>query len=339
MNDTPTFDPAAEWHTLRNARGMRVTISTRGATLVSWWAPGRDGRLADVLLGFPDAAGYLDNAPYFGAQVGRVANRIAGARFTLDDRLYRLDRNDGDNQLHGGAHGFHQATWSAAPHAGGLLFRLHSPAGQGGYPGNVDVSVLYRLDDDGALSIEYEAGTDAATPLALTSHPYFNLNGGASGIGDHLLRIDADEYLPVGPDLVPSGRSGVTGSAFDFREPAPIGARLGRLDPQVAQAGGFDHCFCLRDAAGALRAVAYVIDPASGRQLTVSTTEPGLQFYSGNFLAGVQGRAPAPYAAHDGFCLEAQTLPNQVNGPDAEAVILRPGRVYRQTTVYRLAVA
>ena len=334
----PNQPPEDHLYTLRNAAGMRVTISARGGTLRSWHAPDRYGKVADVLLGFPDAQGYAGNAPYFGALVGRCANRIAGAGFTLDGAAYRLDRNDGANHLHGGASGFHLAQWQVEPEDGGLLLRHAAPDGDGGYPGNLQVQVRYRLDDDGSLSIAYEARADAPTPVNLTSHGYFNLNGGASGIGDHLLRIAADSYLPIDAECIPYGREEpVAGSAFDFRQAAPIGPRLGWPEPQLAQFNGFDHCYCVGPA-GALREVAWVGDPASGRELTVATTEAGLQFYSGNFLAGVQGRGAAPYAIHDGFCLEAQSYPNQINGPHAEAVVLRPGRVYRQTTVYRLGV-
>lgn len=325
--------------TLRNAHDMRVTISARGATMLSWHAPDRYGRVADVLLGHPDASGYLDNgSAYFGAIVGRWANRIANGRFAVDGVAYQVERNNGANHLHGGGSGFHQAIWQAATDQHGLHFQLASPAGDGGYPGNLKVQVTYQLDDAGALSIDYQASADAPTPVNLTAHPYFNLNGGSADIGDQLLWIGADEYLPVDAGLIPVGRAPVAGSAFDFRQAAPIGPRLGWPEPQLALAGGFDHCFCLRPADGdhALRDVARVVDPGSGRQLTVATTETGLQFYSGNFLAGVPGRHGQPYHIHDGFCLEAQAYPDQINGPQAEAVILRPGQVYRQRTVYRL---
>lgn len=340
MPTMTTTQPKADDHlyTLRNAADMRVSISALGGTLRSWLAPDRYGKVADVLLGFPDAQGYASNKPYFGALVGRCANRIAGASFALDGATYRLDRNDGNNHLHGGLVGLHLAQWQVEEEAGGLLLRHESPDGDGGYPGNLQVQVRYRLADDGSLSIEYEARTDAPTPVNLTSHGYFNLNGGAAGIGDHLLRIAADSYLPIDSECIPYGRrEAVAGSAFDFRQAAPIGPRLGWPEPQLAQFKGFDHNYCVGPA-GALREVAWVCDPASGRELTVSTTESGLQFYSGNFLAGVEGRGERPYAIHDGFCLEAQSYPNQINGPDAAAVVLRPGQVYRQTTVYRLGV-
>ncbi|WP_229218159.1 aldose epimerase family protein [Rugamonas apoptosis] len=325
-------------YTLRNAAGMRVTISALGGTLRSWRAPDRYHKVADVLLGFPDEQGYAANAPYFGALIGRCANRIAGAGFTLDGVRHQLERNEGEHHLHGGRIGLHLARWQAEPEDGGLLLRHVSPDGEGGYPGNLELRVRYRLDDDGSLRIDYQASTDAPTPVSLSSHGYFNLNGGVAGIGDHLMRIAADRYLPVDGQRIPLGQPApVAGSAFDFRRAAPIGARLGWPEPQLAQGGGFDHCYCLGPA-GDLREVAWVCDPASGRELTVSTTEAGLQFYTGNFLAGVPGRAGRPYAIHDGFCLEAQAFPNQINSPAARAVVLRPGQLYQQTTVYRLAV-
>lgn len=325
-------------YTLRNRQNMCVTISTRGAALISWLAPDRRGHSTDVLLGYPDAQQYRSNAAYFGAIVGRWANRIAGARFTLDGIDYQLEQNDGSNHLHGGRDGFHRAQWQGHAQGDGVRFTLTAPDGAGGYPGQLQVELCYRLDPEGRLSITYEATSDAPTPINLTAHPYFNLNGGSADIGDHVLQINAERYLQIDAEAIPVAIATVTGSPFDFRQPAPIATRLSSSDPQIILTGGFDHCFCVRpDArAGHLREVARVSDPASGRALSVATTEAGLQFYSGNYLAGVQGRGSQPYAKYAGFCLEAQAYPNQINGPDAEAVILRPGQVYRQTTVYQL---
>lgn len=327
-------------YTLRNARGMSLTISAHGAALVSWLAPDRYGRMADVLLGYPDARGYADNRAYFGAVIGRWANRIAEGRFTLDGDAVQLPVNDRGHHLHGGENGFHRARWDAALSDTGVALRLVSPDGAGGFPGNVEVCVHYRLDDDGSLTIAYEAESDAPTPLNLTAHPYFNLNGGSAGVGDHMLQIDADHYMQIDQGGIPFGVAAVAGTPFDFRQPAAIGPRLDWPDAQIGQAGGFDHCYCLREPArpGLLREVARVYDPGSGRRLQVSTTEAGLQFYSGNALDGVQGRGERPYARHDGFCLEAHAYPDQLNGQQAAAVILRPGQVYRQTTVYRLSL-
>jgi aldose 1-epimerase len=328
--------------TLRNAHDMRVTISERGAAMVSWWAPDRYGRMADVLLGYPDAAGYVENPAYFGAVLGRWANRIARGRFMLDGREVQVEVNDRGNHLHGGRNGFHAARWRGVECDGGVSLRLVSPDGEAGFPGNVDVLVSYRLDDDGRLAIDYEAVSDAPTPINLTAHPCFNLNGGSADVGDHMLRIDADYYLETDENGIPVGVAAMGGTPFDFRHPAPIGPRLRWPDVQLRQAGGFDHCYCIKDhtegRSGALREAARVFDPGSGRCLQVFTTEAGLQFYSGNQLDGVQGRGARPYARHDGFCLEANAYPDQINSPQAAAVILRPGQVYRQTTIYRLSL-
>ncbi|GAB7537695.1 aldose epimerase family protein [Burkholderia sp. 3C] len=353
IQSTPAFGPAGHsvssrpWgrlpggdlvrlFTLRNAHGMRVAISDLGATLVSWQTPDRGGRLGEILLGFDAPGAYLDSHAYLGALVGRCANRIAGARFTLDGIDHTLDRNDGEQCLHGGLNGFHRALWDTDMLDDALVMRLVSPEGDGGFPGNVEVQVRYALDDDGTLSIGYEARSDAPTPLQLTSHPYFNLSGRAhADIDGHVLTIDADQYLEVDARMIPTRLASVAGTAFDFRQSAPLGARLGWPHAQLALAGGFDHCFALREAhvgSGGVRAVARVYDPGSGRELTVLTDQPGLQLYTGNALAG----AHAPRSA---LCLEAGAFPNQVNSEAAEAVVLRPGQVYRQETRYRVAVA
>jgi aldose 1-epimerase len=334
--------PGDHVYTLRNAADMCLTISERGAALVSWWAPDRYGRMADVLLGYPDEVGYGDNNAYFGAVIGRWANRIAQGRFVLDGKPLQTAVNDRGNHLHGGDQGFHKAHWQATPSVDGISLRMVSPDGDAGFPGNLDVQVHYRLDDDGSLTINFEAVSDAPTPVNLTAHPYFNLNGGTTDVGDHMLQIDADYYLQIDDSGIPVAVADVGGTPFDFREPAAIGPRLGWPDAQIRLTGGFDHCYCIdapiKGRTGDLRPVAKVYDPGSGRTLQVSTTEIGLQFYSGNYLGGVQGRAGRPYARHDGFCLEAHAYPDQLNGQHAAAVILRPGQVYRQTTVYRLSL-
>jgi len=334
--------PEDQLFTLRNADGMRVTISERGAALVSWWAPDRYGRQSDVVLGYASPASYRDNQVYMGAVVGRWANRIAHGRFVLDGAAVQVAVNDRGNHLHGGPQGFHALRWDGEAQPQEVLLRLRSPAGEAGFPGNVQIQVRYRLGDDGALSIDYEAVTDAPTPLNLTAHPYFNLNGGSADIGDHMLQVDADYYLATDATGIPLGMAPVGGTPFDFRRPAAIGARLCWPDEQLRLAGGFDHCYAIRGRAdgqgGALREVARVVDPGSGRCLQVSTTEAGLQFYSGNYLDGVRGRAARPYARYDGFCLEAGAFPDQLNSELAATAILRPGQVYRQSTVYRISL-
>lgn len=332
--------PIARLFTLENEAGMRLTISEHGASMVSWLAPDREGRLADVLLGYPDSLGYADNPALFGAVIGRWANRIACGRFALDGALLQVDVNDRGNHLHGASAGFHARRWHGSAGADGVRMELTALDGEGGFPGNLQVQVHYRLTPDGSLWVDFEAEADAPTPLNLTVHPYFNLSGGAAGIAGHQLQIDATYYLATDAAGIPVGAMPVAGGAFDLRAPARIGQRLQLDDPQLSAAGGFDHCFCIAaredGQPGPLRTVARAFDPDSGRCLDVSTTQPGLQFCSGNGLAGVEGRAPAPYARHAGFCLAAQAFPDQLNGRHAQAAILRPGAVYRHTTVYRL---
>ncbi len=329
-------------YTLRNAHDMQLSISDRGASLISWLTPDRYGRIGDVLLAYADAYSYQQNPYYFGAIIGRWANRIAGGHFSIDGSNFSVDCNDGDHHLHGSNSGFHTARWEAIEETDGIRMLLTSADGDAGFPGNLEVQVVYRLDDEGSLSIEYEAKSDAPTAINLTSHPYFNLNAGTSDIKDQLLFIDASHYLKIDASGISSELASVAGSAFDFRQPAPIGPRLAWPDQQILMAGGFDHCYCvqaeLNGKPGTVREVATVYDPGSGRKLSVSTDQAGLQFYSGNFLNGVAGRDARDYAVHDGFCLEAHAYPNQINGPYAEAVILRAGEVYRQTTIYRISL-
>jgi aldose 1-epimerase len=324
--------------TLRNAQGMRVDVADLGGSLLSWLAPDRQGRLGEVLLGHDNAAQYAESSAYMGALIGRWGNRIRDGRFTLDGVGYRLDRNNNGHHLHGGPEGFHQALWEVEPEGEGLRLALRSPDGEGGFPGNLDVEVLYRLHDDGRLSIDYEARCDLPTPVNLTSHPYFNLSGGRGSIGDHLLRIDAEDYLAVDGGLIPAAQESVAGTPFDFRNTAPLGARLAWPHPQLRIAGGFDHCYCLNDRHGKPSTVAEVYDPSSGRRLGVITDQPGLQLYTGQHLENVPARGGGHYRPGDGLCLEAQAFPDQINSAAAERVVLRPGQVYRQHTAYKLDV-
>lgn len=342
----PGGDPV-RLYTLRNAQGMKVQISDLGATLVAWLAPDRAGRLADILLGHDAPADYYGASTYMGALIGRWANRIGGAHFALDGIDYALDRNENGNLLHGGANGFHRALWQVVDDRGALVLRLDSPEGDAGFPGNVSVQVRYALDDDGTLTLDYEAQTDAPTPLNLTSHPYFNLSGEpGSDIRGHVLTIDADAFLEVDPQMIPLGIADVSGSAFDFRHGAPLGARLDWPHAQLARAGGFDHCYVLRTPATTpgearkVRTVASVYEPGSGRELSVATDQRGLQCYTGNHLEGTPGRYGAPCVRHAGLCLEAGGFPNQINmgAPEREGAVLRPGEAYRQVTQYRVSV-
>ncbi|WP_175723963.1 aldose epimerase family protein [Burkholderia ambifaria] len=335
----PGGDPVRRY-TLRNAHGMRVVISDLGATVVSWLAPDRTGRFADIVLAHDTPADYIDSGAYLGATVGRWANRIAAARFTLDGVDYTLDRNENGNLLHGGASGFHRARWDVIDDHGGLTLRLDSPEGDAGFPGNVRVQVRYTLDDDGTLTIDYTGVTDAPTPLNLTNHSYFNLSGRpGSDVRGHLLQIDADAFVEVDDALIPTGTADVTGSAFDFRQSAPIGARLDWPHAQLARGRGFDHCYVLREPGRGVRPVAAIYDPESGRELAVSTDQRGLQLYTGNYLDGVRASGGVSCVQHAALCVEAGFFPNQVNmNALRDETILQPGDTYRQTTRYRVGV-
>lgn len=320
---------------LRNAQGAQVAISNLGATLVSWHAADRDGNMGEVLLGYDTPRAYFEASTYMGAIVGRWANRIARGRFVLNGVGYQLDRNEGRHLLHGGANGLHRALWEAGEDAGSLAMRMASPDGDAGFPGRLEVQVRYTFDDDGTLTIRYDAASDAPTPVNLTSHPYFNLcaKPGAD-IRGHQLRLDADRYLQVDAEGIPTQWAQVSGSAFDFRREAPIGARLDWPDAQLALRRGFDHCYALRapapGAASPVREVAQVHEPDSGRELTVRTDQRGLQFYTGNSLSGTG------HPLYGGLCLEAGAFPDQVNMADAASVVIVPGQPYRQETQYRI---
>lgn len=333
-----------EMFTLENGNGLEVAVIEYGAIIQAIRLPDATDGHVDVALGHDALEGYLSDSPYFGAVVGRYANRIAGGRFTLDGDTYELARNDGPNHLHGGERGFDRVVWDGRPLEGAegdaVELRYTSPAGEEGYPGTLDVVVTYTLTGDDELVVDYRATTDAPTPVNLSQHTYFNLAGAGSGdILDHVLTIEADAYTPVDSTLVPTGEiAPVEGTPFDFRDPTPIGARIDAEHPQLAHGGGYDHNFVLRrpGAAGSapVRA-AHVADPASGRALDIRTTEPGLQFYSGNFLDGsIRGKGGAVYGHRGGFCLETQHFPDSPNRPAFPSTILRPGEEYRSRAVY-----
>lgn len=329
----------AHLYTLSNASGMRVDIGDLGATLVSWHAPDRAGRFADVLLGHDTPDEYVNGSAFMGAIIGRWANRIRDARFMIDGVVHEVERNEGANHLHGGSAGFHRQMWQAHEADGALVMTLRSPAGAAGFPGNLDATVRYALADDGTLSIDYEARADAPTPVNLTNHAYFNLSGkeGAdASIRDHEIAIAADAFFAIDATSIPVAREAVANSVFDLREPRSIGARLDASHEQLFLAGGFDHCYALGDTKE-LRNVAVLFDPSSGRELTVATDARGLQFYSGNYLEGVPARRGARYRKHAGLCLEAGGFPNGIN-MDGICAVVRPGEVYRQRTRYTLRV-
>jgi aldose 1-epimerase len=320
---------------LANASGAEADVITYGATLHRLRVP--DG--TNVVLGLPSVEDYAGRSNrYLGATIGRYANRIGGARLTLDGVAYELRANDGANALHGGPEGFHRKVWSASVENGSLVLRYASPAGEMGFPGTLAARVAYTLSDDDSLRLDYEATTDAATVVNLTNHTYWNLAGEGSGtILDHELQLNARRYTPVDAELLPSGElAPVAGTPLDFRTPTPIGARID--DESLAGAGGYDHNFVVdRDRDNALVRAAHVVDPSSGRSLEIFTTEPGIQLYTGNLLddtlVGPSGRA---YGPHHGVALETQHFPDSPNRPEFPSTVLRPGEVFRSTTVFKL---
>lgn len=321
--------------TLTGTGGAEVRVMAYGAAVLSIRVPDRHGALGDVVLGYDSLDGYLRDRCFMGGVVGRYANRIRGGRFTLDGREVVLGTNDGPNHLHGGHDGFHRRLWTAERVADDAVrLGLVSPDGDEGYPGRLDVSVTYALSPGNELSVDYRAETDRATAVNLTQHSYFNL-AGAGTVLDHLLTIDADAFTPVDETLIPTGeRAPVAGTPFDFTRPTAIGARLGDAHPQLRHGHGYDHNFVLRDGEG-VRQAARLADPLSGRVLDVRTTEPGLQFYSGNFLAGEpRGRGGRAYGPHDALCLETQHFPDAPNRPAFPSTIVRPGEPFRSRTVF-----
>ncbi|WP_233496174.1 aldose epimerase family protein [Geodermatophilus sp. TF02-6] len=350
---TPEGTSVERW-TLANGE-MTVRVLTYGGVIQTLEVPDADGEVGNVVLGFPDLAGYVsDDDPYFGALIGRYGNRIAGGRFTLDGTTYQLPLNDGPNTLHGGPQGFDDQVWQATPvgddDVAALRLELVSPDGDQGFPGTLTTTVTYSLDADSRLSIHYAATTDAPTVVNLTNHTYWNLAGEGSGdVYDQTLQIHAGAYTPVDETLIPTGEiAPVAGTPFDFREPTAVGARIREDDQQLLYGQGYDHNWVLdrtddgaregSDSEDALEEAAVVHDPGSGRTLTISTTEPGLQFYSGNFLDGtLVGTGGHVYRQSDAVVLETQHFPDSPNHPDFPSTVLRPGEVYDSTTVFALA--
>jgi aldose 1-epimerase len=334
---------------LTNGNGLEVRTIPYGAAIVSIRVPDRDGRLGDVVLGFSSLDGYLTPPPYFGAVVGRYGNRIAAGRFTLDGHAYQLATNNGPNHLHGGNKGFDKVLWRAEPFERdghqGVTYSYTSADGDEGYPGALSARVTYTLTSANELTIEYEATTDKPTPVNLTQHSYFNLAGEGSGdILAHELTIDADRFTPVDATQIPTGElAPVDGTPFDFRRPTPIGARIDADAAQLRTGKGYDHNWVLNadaDAATGLRHAARLRDPRTGRTLDVSTTEPGLQFYSGNFLdATLTGKSGRAYPARSALCLETQHFPDSPNHPNFPSTILRPGNRLQSKTVWTFGVS
>jgi len=343
---TPAGD-SVDVYTLTNANDMSMRVTNYGGVILSLRVPDREGTVEDVVLGFDSLKGYTREAyraanPYFGALIGRYGNRIDEGQFSIDGQTHTLETNDGANHLHGGAEGFDQVVWDAEPYqrgdSTGVVLSHTSPDGHGGYPGRLDVEVTYTLTSDNELAIDYQANTTEATHVNLTQHSYFNLDGEGDGdILDHRLMLGADAFTPVDSTLIPTGQfRDVDGTPFDFAEPSPIGARIDADNRQLGIAGGYDHNFVLRrqDSAVPHRA-ARVYDPDSGRLMTVRTTEPGLQFYSGNFLDGsFTGKSGEPYGVHAGFALETQHFPDSPNQSNFPSTLLRPDETYTSRTVY-----
>lgn len=329
---------AVDRYTLRNGP-MTVRLITYGATVTELWAPDRQGTAADVVLGFDHLSQYETESPYFGCTVGRVAFRIARGEFVLDGAPYQLTLNDGPHHLHGGLKGFSHAVWRAEAlpdrAAPAVRFTHRSPDGDQGYPGTLDAAVVYTLTADGELRIEHTATADRPTPVNLTHHGYFNLAGAGQGdVLGHVLEIDADRWIPAEEPDLPSGEiAPVAGTPFDFTRPTPVGARIGQIG---GPAQGYDLAYLHNHPAGALARVATVREPRSGRAMDVSTDEPALVLYSGNYLDGtLRGKGGAVYARHAGVCLETGRPPDAVHHPHFPTTILRPGDVYRHTCVYR----
>lgn len=335
---TPDGQPIT-LYTLRNPSGIQADIMDYGGVVVRLLTPDRNGNPGDIVLGHDHAEPYfsLETSPYFGALIGRYGNRIAGGRFTLDGQTHQLPVNNGPNSLHGGTRGFNQRLWTGRPLADGPALELTylSPDGEEGYPGNLSVRVTYTLTGDDALQIDYEARADAPTILNLTNHTYWNLGGDAGrDILGHELTLRADHITPVDETLIPTGELlPVEGTPFDFRQPTPIGARVDEPNEQLRFAGGYDHNFVL--GGEGLRSVAEVRDPESGRRVEVFTDQPGVQFYSGNFLDGsIVGKGGRVYGHRWALCLETQHFPDSPNHPNFPSTVLRPGETFTSRTVY-----
>jgi aldose 1-epimerase len=334
---------AVDIYTLRNKAGMEARITNYGGIVQSLKVPDRAGKPGDVVLGYDTLAEYVKSNPYFGALVGRYGNRIAKGKFTLEGKEYTLATNNGPNALHGGLKGFDKQVWKAREIPGGdpaLELTYVSKDGEEGYPGTLTVKVVYTLTADNGLKIDYAASTDKPTVQNITNHSYFNLAGQGNGdINGHVLMLKCDKFTPVDSTLIPTGElKPVKGTPFDFTTPTAIGARVAAEDEQIKFGNGYDHNFVIDGGGGALALAARVTEPASGRILEVYTTEPGIQFYGGNFLDGSNvGKGGKKYEFRNGFCLETQHFPDSPNQPKFPSTVLKPGTEYRTTTVYKFS--
>lgn len=327
-------------YTLTNKNGLRANVIDYGAILVSLEVPDRKGKLADVTLGFDELDSYIERNPMFGSTVGRYANRIANAKFTLDGVEYKLTANSGKNHIHGGGKKrFDKVIWKGKEfqndEGAGVKFSYLSKDGDEGFPGNLNCTVIYTLTDNDELKISYEATTDKPTIVNMTNHSYFNLAGAGNGdVLGHEVMINADNYTPAGEGLIPTGEiHSVKGTPLDFTQPKTIGARI----DQLTQTRGYDHNYVINNWDGSLRLAARVYEPTTGRVMEVYTTEPGVQFYTANGLKDVKGRAGKVYNKHHGFCLETEHYPDSPNKPNFPSVVLRPGQTYRSETIYKFS--
>ena len=328
---------------LRNAHGVEVEAMNYGGIIMSIRVPDRKGQFADIVLGHANMEGYIPNPPYIGAIVGRYANRIANGMFKLDGKTYNLPKNDGPNTLHGGTtRTFDKVVWEASPLKGknGVAFTYLSKDGEEGFPGNLKATVTYTLNNDNELTIDYEATADQATPINVSQHSYFNLKGEGNGdILDHEVTINADRFTPVDKNLIPTGElRPVKGTPLDFTTSTKIGARIDDQYDQMVLGHGYDHNFVINRQGDGMTLAARVTEPTTGRMLEVSTTQPGVQFYTGNFLDGtVTGKHSHVYKRRFGFCLETQHFPDSPNHPNFPNAILRPGETFHQTTVFKFS--
>jgi aldose 1-epimerase len=332
-------------YTLMNSSGVKARIMTYGGILVSLDVPDKDGNLGDVVLGYDNLADYVENNPYFGALVGRYGNRIGKGKFTLDGKEYTLAVNNGENHLHGGLKGFDKVVWKGSPVKGGdyvgVKLTYLSKDGEEGYPGNLNCTVVYTLNENNEFKIDYSATTDKATVVNLTHHSYFNLTECKRDILDHQMMLNADKFTPVDEGLIPTGElRNVSGTVMDFTKATAIGARIDSDYEQIKFGGGYDHNWVLNKSGEGMTLAARVSEPTTGRVMEVLTTEPGIQFYSGNFLDGtITGKDGIVYKYRYGFCLETQHFPDSPNKPEFPSVVLRPGEKYSHTTIYRFLVS
>ncbi len=353
VSNIQLIDPAAfggeadgkkvELFTLVNQNGLTAQITNFGGRLVSLWVPDKNGKFEDIVPGYPTLDGYLrSNEIYYGPILGRYCNRIGKGMFTLNDSLYSLAVNNGPNHLHGGIKGFNNVVWDAVQSGDNILLLSYlSPDGEEGYPGNLQVNVTYELTDDNELKIEYTASTDKPTPVNLTNHSFWNLKGAGNGdINDHHLQINANFYTPVDSGLIPTGEiAPVDGTPFDFRNPMPVGARVGEDHIQLKFGGGYDHNWVLQESDTALTFAVRVVEPVSGRTLEVYTNEPGIQFYGGNFLDGGDvGKNGKGYIYRGAFVLETQHFPDSPNKPQFPETILEPEEEYYSICIFRFGV-